>query len=609
MYAKIIVVGIATTDIIACSDHLPDKGETVYGGDCSIQGGGRGSTLAVAASRLGAETVFITRIGTDDFGNSRFAELTREGINTDYIAREQDATGALNLVMVDRAGDLKAVTSLGGGSGLSAETIVAARPVFRDATIMLIHPGIPQAALDAAFSLAREYGLFIILNPSPARAPLSPARLKEVHVLICNKKELETLTGVRTGHLETTIPAGRKLIKAGAGAVVCTLGEEGAVLITADRDRYFETFAVDKKDTSGGGESFTAAFAWFLSHTRDLRWTDVSDLARYEEDFHKAIPFACACSALAVTRTGSLAAMPTITDVDKFLAGHGRPLATPGSGETLQDRHDFLKDKARKIRTIILRMVTEAGSGHPGGALSATEVMTVLYFHEMTLNSNRPDWPDRDRFILSKGHAAPVVYACLIEKGILKESDMGRLRKLGSPLQGHPDMRKCPGIEMSTGSLGQGLSVANGIALGLKQDKRDQRVYVLLGDGELQEGQIWEAAMSSVHFKLDNLCAIVDYNGLQIGGSIGKVKSTLEPLAAKMESFGWFVLEINGNSIAEVMAAFRQARLVKGRPTMIIAHTLKGKGVSFMERSVEYHGKVPSLELLKRALDELEKGD
>jgi transketolase len=270
-----------------------------------------------------------------------------------------------------------------------------------------------------------------------------------------------------------------------------------------------------------------------------------------------------------------------------------------------RERSEFLEEKANQVRRTLLEMVTAAGSGHPGGALSASDIMAVLFFDEMNLNANRPEWPDRDRFVLSKGHSAPVLYACLIEKGILKREEIGSLRKLGSRLQGHPDMRKAPGVEMSTGSLGQGLSVANGIALGIKQDEKDMRVYVLLGDGEMQEGQVWEAAMSSVHFRLDNLCAIIDYNGLQIGGDIGKVKSTLEPLVGKWESFGWYVIEINGHSFPEIQAAFRQARLVKGRPTVVIAHTIKGKGVSFMERSIEYHGKVPSFELLAQALDEL----
>jgi transketolase len=263
-----------------------------------------------------------------------------------------------------------------------------------------------------------------------------------------------------------------------------------------------------------------------------------------------------------------------------------------------------LDRKARQLRGLALKMIGTAGSGHPGGSLSAAEIMAVLYFHELRVDPARPDWPDRDRFILSKGHAAPLLYAALAERGFFPPEELLTLRRLGSRLQGHPDCRRLPGVDMSTGSLGQGLSVGNGLALGAKLDGRSYRVYVLLGDGEIQEGMVWEASMAAAHYRLDNLVAIVDHNGLQIDGPVAKVMSP-EPLAEKWQAFGWEVVRVDGHRVEEIAAALEHARQVKGRPTMIIADTVKGKGVSFMENRVEWHGVAPKGEELARALAEL----
>jgi transketolase len=251
-------------------------------------------------------------------------------------------------------------------------------------------------------------------------------------------------------------------------------------------------------------------------------------------------------------------------------------------------------------------MLYTARSGHPGGSLSIVEVLTVLYFHTMVYNPRQPGWPTRDRLVLSKGHAAPALYATLIEAGFLEQGLETELRKLGSPLQGHPDRKRCPGVEMSTGSLGQGLSVANGMALAARHTHHGYRVYCIMGDGEVQEGQIWEAAMTSAHYGLDNLCAVVDYNALQIDGSIGQVKSPIEPLPDKWKAFGWNVLNVDGHDLVDLCGAFDQARQTSGRPTMIVAHTIKGHGVSFMEGIIEYHGSTLSEDEVKRALAELE---
>ena len=260
---------------------------------------------------------------------------------------------------------------------------------------------------------------------------------------------------------------------------------------------------------------------------------------------------------------------------------------------------------AKEIRKNIITMLGKAGSGHPGGSLSAAEIVTALYFHEMRLDPARPDWPERDRFVLSKGHAAPVLYAALANRGFFPKEDLLTLRQLGSPLQGHPDMRKVPGVDLSTGSLGQGLAAANGMALAARVDGKAYRVYALVGDGEQDEGMIWEAAMAAAHYQLDNLAAFVDHNGLQIDGTIREVMSP-EPVADKWRAFGWHVLEIDGHDLKQIIGALDQARQIKGKPTMIVAETVKGKGVSFMENQVDWHGTAPKPEQVTQALAELD---
>jgi len=266
-----------------------------------------------------------------------------------------------------------------------------------------------------------------------------------------------------------------------------------------------------------------------------------------------------------------------------------------------------LQDMARTIRVDILKMLSEAGSGHTGGSLSAVDIVTAIYFSKMRYNPKDPTWKERDRFVLSKGHAAPLLYAALARAGYFPLEMLSTLRKIGSPLQGHPSYRSLPGIEVSTGSLGQGLSVANGMAIGLRLDRIPARVYCLLGDGEVQEGQIWEAAMTAAHYGLDNLCAIIDNNGLQIDGPVEDVMR-VSPLPEKWKAFGWHVIEIDGHNMAEILNALDAAEGIKGKPTIIIAHTIKGKGVSIFEGKVEYHGVAPTPDELVRALKELGHG-
>jgi len=252
---------------------------------------------------------------------------------------------------------------------------------------------------------------------------------------------------------------------------------------------------------------------------------------------------------------------------------------------------------ARDGRVQILRMLTHSGSGHPGGSLSVIDILTVLYFSRMKYDPKNPTWEDRDRFVLSKGHCVPAQYYCMARAGFFPESLLLTLRKLGSPLQGHPDRVALPGIEAATGSLGQGLSVAMGMALGLKLAGKSSRVYCVLGDGESQEGQVWESLMSGPKLgapdhHLDNLCVILDYNGIQLDNFVKKILD-LEPVVEKVKSFGWPVLDINGHDLAQIDKALDQAEATKGAPTYIVAHTVKGKGVSFMENDPEWHGKAP----------------
>jgi transketolase len=261
-----------------------------------------------------------------------------------------------------------------------------------------------------------------------------------------------------------------------------------------------------------------------------------------------------------------------------------------------------LEEKARELRVSIVKTLHKSQSGHTGGSLSAIDMITALYFHKMRHNPADPGWKGRDRFVLCKGHAAPALYAALADAGYFPREDLMMLRRLGSHLQGHPDSKSTPGVEVCTGSLGQGLSMAIGMAMGLKLDKLENRVYALLGDGELQEGQVWEAAMSGAHYRADNLCALVDVNGLQIDGEVAKVMN-VEPIADKFRAFGWNTMEIDGHDMAAILDALDRAETIKGRPTMIVARTVKGKGVPFFENKASYHGVPPSDEELPRALE------
>ena len=265
-----------------------------------------------------------------------------------------------------------------------------------------------------------------------------------------------------------------------------------------------------------------------------------------------------------------------------------------------------LEKIAKEIRKNIIEQVYIAKSGHPGGSLSCADILTVLYFNQMNIDESKPNASLRDRFVLSKGHCSPALYAVLAKRGFFNEKELGTFRSIEGKLQGHPDMNKVPGVDMTTGSLGQGLSVANGMALSSKLNHDGYRVYCLVGDGEIEEGQIWEAAMTSYKYKLDNLCVIVDNNNLQIDGNVQDVKG-LDNIEGKFKAFGFNTIVIDGNNIEQIIDAFETAKLVKGKPTAIIAKTVKGKGVSFMENEANWHGKAPNEEEYKQAINELNK--
>jgi len=280
------------------------------------------------------------------------------------------------------------------------------------------------------------------------------------------------------------------------------------------------------------------------------------------------------------------------------------PEFTPAGGK-YSGSADELRVVAKKLRRYVVTMIAAAGSGHPGGSLSAADIVAALYFRVLRHNPEDPGWQDRDRFVLSKGHAAPILYAALAEAGYFPVEELTTLRKLDSRLQGHAEAKLTPGVEMSSGSLGMGLSFAVGVGLAARLNSRSYRTYVLLSDGECQEGQTWEAALSAAHFNIDNITAIVDCNGMQLSGRTRDIMD-LEPFVQKWQAFGWHTIDIDGHEMNQILSACQDAEKIKGMPTVVVARTIKGKGVSFMENNVAFHGKAPSEEETQKALKELE---
>ncbi len=608
----ILVVGSCNYDLTIATDHLPAPSETLLGGECVGAPGGKGANQALGLQRLGAPVRFLARVGDDHYGDKIRRHLDDQGLDTSAIRVTAGEPTGVAMVTVDRAGTRSIVVAPGANGGLAEGHVDR---FLRDApsgAVLVTQLEIPVPTVTHLLRLAKRYDLRTVLHASPAVSfPLEILRL--VDVVVLNQSELHQISGRSAQHLESAAAAAERLLQPGAGSVLVTMGLRGVLVASTDGGgcsrgeacgsgtcctTFVPGFKVSVKNSTVASSAFVAGLAHRLS----------TDHYRPGDELAPAVRFGLMSMALSLSRAGGQASLPTAAEVEAFSAKLDQPLLDGPDADT-RAAIDELATRASSIRRRIIRMLYAARSGHPGGSLSVVELLTTLYFKTMIYNPKRPDWPGRDRLVLSKGHAAPALYATLIEAGFIDESLETELRKLGSPLQGHPDRKRCPGVEMSTGSLGQGLSVANGMALASRQLGQSYRVYCIMGDGEVQEGQVWEAAMTAAHNRLDNLCAVVDYNALQVDGSISQVKSPIEPLPDKWKAFGWHVINIDGHDLSDLCDAFDEARRTEGKPTMIVAHTIKGQGVSFMEGVIEYHGSTLSEDEVHRALAELEAGE
>jgi transketolase len=588
----ITVIGSINLDVMVKTERMPERGETVAGDNLYFLPGGKGANQAVAIARLGKKVYFVAKKGKDFVPGVVMKNLNHPNINLDYLITDESLNTGVALVNTTGTKGNKVTLYTGANEFLTPEDIEKAEPAIKNSKVVVVCTEIPIPAVKKALEIARRHNIKTILNIGAAGTK-NREQIKEVlqgiDILIMNEREGGYLTNRIISHMETGTLSGLELRKLGVNHVIITMGKEGTLLVNAHGATVFHRYGIEVKDTVGGGDAFMGAVA-----------VAVAD-GKFVID---AIDYGNAAGALVTQKIGAQEGLATKEELDAFIAGKKKD----GEGKVYKNYNDTIKmleAKTNKMRVNIIKMLGCAGSGHLGGSLSAVDVIAALYLHVMKINPKKPKWEQRDRFVLSKGHAAPALYAALVEAGFIPEQHLWSLRKIGGRLSGHPDMTKTPGVDMTTGSLGQGLSVANGMAMASKLKGLDNRVYVLLGDGESQEGQVWEAAMTSYTRRLDNVCAILDYNGLQIDGSIGEVKAGLEPLVEKWKAFNWNVIEIDGHNHEAIIEAFEDAKSVKGIPSIIIARTIKGKGVSFMERKVEYHGVAPNEEERKKALKEL----
>jgi transketolase len=612
----VLVVGSCNYDLVIQSQRLPGPAETILGGDYRASPGGKGANQAVGLRRLGTPVRFLSRVGNDHYGEQILAHLAREGIDTSHIGTDEDLPTGLALITLGADSTRSIVVSPGANRRLLDNNVEAFIEKSQPGGILVTQLEIPAATVVHLLQLAKRHDQLTVLHASPAVQDFAQDALRLVDVLVLNQSELRELSGRPAQHMETAAAAAEQLVACGCGVVLVSMGTRGVLIVRKERSaksNLFDTtfvsgIKVTVEDSNVGSSAFIAGLVHHLARAAvgDVADNDAGDANEIDliaaETLVPAVKYGLGALALSLSRAGGQASLASAEEVQQFVE---RSASEPGESGLPRAKKKALEQHARSIRRRIIRMLSAARSGHPGGSLSLVEILTALYYHAMVYNPKRPSWPARDRLVLSKGHAAPALYCTLIEAGYLDESLETELRKLDSPLQGHPDMRKCPGVEMSTGSLGQGLSAANGMALGARHQKQGYRVYCILGDGEVQEGQIWEAAMSAAHCRLDNLCAILDYNALQIDGSIGQVKSPIEPLADKWRAFGWRVFNVDGHDLVDLCAAFDQARELEGQPTILIAQTIKGRGVSFMEGVIEYHGSTLSEKEAERALEEL----
>lgn len=597
----VLVVGSSNFDLTIQTSRLPGPSETVLGGDYAAAPGGKGANQALGLRRLGSDVRFLSRVGDDHYGRRILEHLQAQGLDVSEVGIDAEAPTGLALITLDESGTRTIVVAPGANRNLEpahAERFLHDAPT---GGILVTQLEIPAPTVLHLLRMAKRHDMRTVLHASPA-VEIPRELLRLVDILVLNQTELHVISGRSAQHLETAAQAAEQLLSEGVGIVLVTMGTRGVLIAqrtdawlgagTQDAARFVPGYKVHVKDGNVASSAFIAGLVHHLA-------------ARAEcQDLRAAVKFGLAAMAVSLGRPGGQTSLATEEEARNFLASAATVISRLKHPDG--DKYHELTQHAASIRRRIIRMLFAARSGHPGGSLSIVELLTTLYFHTMVYNPKEPGWPHRDRLVLSKGHAAPALYSTLIEAGFLDASLETQLRKLGSPLQGHPDRNKCPGVEMSTGSLGQGLSVANGMALAARHNRGGYRVYAILGDGEVQEGQVWEAAMTSAHYGLDNLCAVVDYNALQIDGNISQVKSPIEPLADKWKAFGWHVINVDGHDFGDLCSAFDRARQVTGKPTMIVAHTIKGHGVSFMEGVIEYHGSTLSEDEVKRALAELE---
>lgn len=594
--APVLVVGSCNYDLVIQTTRLPGPAETLLGGEYRSAPGGKGANQAVGLHRLGIPVRFLSRVGRDHYGEQILAHLESEGLDTTFVERDAELPTGLALITIDEEGTRSIVVAPGANRNVLESDVEAFLEVSPPGGILVTQFEIPPATVSHLLRLAKRYDKRTLLHASPAVPDFPPESLRLVDLLVLNQHELGQLAGRPAQHLETATTAAKQLIAAGCGGVLVTMGTRGVLVVRPDDTHFVPGIKVKIQDSNVGSSAFIAGLVHELASAPADGWEQPAVL-------DKAVKFGLGAMALSLSRPGGQTSLGSAEEVERFVADVSS--APPDSSVPL-DKLQSMAAHANSIRQRIIRMLSAARSGHPGGSLSLVEVLTALYYHAMVYNPHKADWPSRDRLVLSKGHAAPALYATLMETGLLDPALETELRKLGSPLQGHPDMRKCPGIEMSTGSLGQGLSAANGMALAARHTGLGYRVYCILGDGEVQEGQIWEAAMTAAHYRLGNLCAILDYNALQIDGSIGQVKSPIEPLADKWKAFGWHVINVDGHDLPDLCAALDHARETPKQPSIMIAQTIKGRGVSFMEGVIEYHGSTLSSDEVSRALAELE---
>ena len=588
----ITVIGSVNLDMIVKTERMPERGETVAGDNIYFLPGGKGANQAVALARLGKKVNFIAKKGKDPIAGIVMKNLKHKNINLDYFITDESFTTGVALVNTTGRRGNKVTLYTGANEALSPEDIERSEEAISSAKVVVVCTEIPTRTALKAIEIARKHKVKTILSVGAAGTKNRDEILRTLEgldIVIMNEREGGYLTERVISHMETGTLAGMELRKRGVNHVIITMGKEGTLLVNRHGATVFHRYGYDVKDTIGAGDSFVAGMAAAIADDK------------YVVD---GIDYGSAAGALVTRTIGAQEAMPRKKELDDFIAEKEKI----GAGKVYKNYSGTIKmleGKTNKMRMNIIKMLGCARSGHIGGSLSATDIIAALYFYVMDIDPKNPQKEHRDRFVLSKGHAAPALYAALADRGFFPEKELRTLRKIGSNLSGHPDMRKTPGVDMTTGSLGQGLSVANGMALAARLKGLKSRIYVMLGDGEIEEGQVWEAAMSSYTRRLDNLCAILDYNGLQIDGSIGEVKSGVEPLVEKWKAFNWNVIEIDGHNHEAIIEAFDEAKNTKGIPSIIIARTVKGKGVSFMERKVEYHGVAPTEEECNKAMCEL----